>query len=67
MFEIIPSIWIIKGKCIRLKRGDFTTEEIISNNYQIKIQLIEDKRAYSAGRHSIDMYGYFGVLKTTST
>lgn len=42
-------------------------EEIISKNYQIKIQLIEDKRAYSAGRHSIDMYGYFGVLKTTRT
>lgn len=32
MFEIIPSIWIIKGKCVRLKRGDFATEEVISNN-----------------------------------
>ena len=32
MFEIIPSIWLINGKCVRLKRGDFTTEEVISNN-----------------------------------
>ena len=32
MFEIIPSIWLIKGKCVRLKRGDFSTEEVISNN-----------------------------------
>jgi putative methyltransferase (TIGR04325 family) len=40
-------------------------EEIISKNYLIQIQLMEDKKAYSAGRHSIDMYGYLGVLKTT--
>lgn len=32
MFEIIPSIWLINGKCVRLKRGDFSTEEVISNN-----------------------------------
>lgn len=32
MFEIIPSIWLINGKCVRLKRGDFTTEEVISTN-----------------------------------
>jgi phosphoribosylformimino-5-aminoimidazole carboxamide ribotide isomerase len=32
MFEIIPSLWIINGKCVRLKRGDFATEEVISNN-----------------------------------
>ncbi|RAI95044.1 1-(5-phosphoribosyl)-5-[(5-phosphoribosylamino)methylideneamino]imidazole-4-carboxamide isomerase [Algoriphagus yeomjeoni] len=32
MFEIVPSIWIINGKCVRLKRGDFSTEEVISNN-----------------------------------
>ncbi len=32
MFEIIPSIWIIEGKCVRLKRGDFATQEVISNN-----------------------------------
>jgi len=31
-FEIIPSIWLIDGKCVRLKRGDFSTEEVISNN-----------------------------------
>lgn len=32
MFEILPSIWLINGKCVRLKRGDFSSEEIISNN-----------------------------------
>jgi phosphoribosylformimino-5-aminoimidazole carboxamide ribotide isomerase len=32
MFEIIPSIWLINGKCVRLKRGDFATEKVISNN-----------------------------------
>lgn len=32
MFEIIPSIWLINGKCVRLKRGDFATEEAIPNN-----------------------------------
>ncbi|WP_114748086.1 1-(5-phosphoribosyl)-5-[(5-phosphoribosylamino)methylideneamino]imidazole-4-carboxamide isomerase [Pleomorphovibrio marinus] len=32
MFEIIPSIWLINGKCVRLKRGDFSTEEVISDN-----------------------------------
>ena len=32
MFEIIPSIWIIEGKCVRLKRGDFDTQEVISSN-----------------------------------
>ena len=32
MFEIIPSIWLINGKCVRLERGDFSTEEVISNN-----------------------------------
>ncbi len=31
-FEIIPSIWLINGKCVRLQRGDFSTEEVISNN-----------------------------------
>lgn len=32
MFEIIPSIWIINGKCVRLRKGDFTTEQLISEN-----------------------------------
>ncbi len=32
MFEIVPSIWLINGKCVRLKRGDFATQEIISHN-----------------------------------
>ncbi|NVK48624.1 MAG: 1-(5-phosphoribosyl)-5-[(5-phosphoribosylamino)methylideneamino] imidazole-4-carboxamide isomerase [Cyclobacteriaceae bacterium] len=32
MFEIIPSIWLINGKCVRLERGDFATEEVVSSN-----------------------------------
>lgn len=32
MFEIVPSIWLINGKCVRLKRGDFSTEKVISDN-----------------------------------
>lgn len=38
-------------------------EEILSQNYTIKILFNEDKGAYLAGNHSIDMYGYFGSLK----
>lgn len=32
MFEIIPAIWIYNGKCVRLRRGDFATGEIISQD-----------------------------------
>ncbi len=42
MFEIIPSIWLINGKCVRLKRGDFSTEEVISNNPLEIAQAFED-------------------------
>ncbi|WP_113923519.1 1-(5-phosphoribosyl)-5-[(5-phosphoribosylamino)methylideneamino]imidazole-4-carboxamide isomerase [Cognataquiflexum aquatile] len=41
-FDIIPSIWIINGKCVRLKRGDFATEEVISNNPLEIAQAFED-------------------------
>jgi phosphoribosylformimino-5-aminoimidazole carboxamide ribotide isomerase len=42
MFEIIPSIWLINGKCVRLKRGDFATQEVISNNPLEIAQAFED-------------------------
>ncbi|WP_200975006.1 HisA/HisF-related TIM barrel protein [Echinicola sp. 20G] len=42
MFEIIPSIWLINGKCVRLKRGDFTTQEVISENPLEIAQQFED-------------------------
>lgn len=32
MFDIIPAIWLLKGKCVRLKRGDYSTEEVISHD-----------------------------------
>lgn len=32
MFNIIPAIWILKGKCVRLKRGNYATGEIISHD-----------------------------------
>lgn len=42
MFDIIPSIYLINGKCVRLKRGDFSTEEVISNNPLEIAQAFED-------------------------
>ncbi|EOZ92079.1 Phosphoribosylformimino-5-aminoimidazole carboxamide ribotide isomerase [Indibacter alkaliphilus LW1] len=42
MFDIIPSIWLIEGKCVRLKRGDFSTQEVISNNPVELAQAFED-------------------------
>ncbi len=42
MFDIIPAIWILNGKCVRLKRGDYSTEEIISNNPLEIAQSFED-------------------------
>lgn len=42
MFDIIPSIWLIDGKCVRLKRGDFATQEVISNNPVEIAQAFED-------------------------
>ncbi|MGY6558737.1 MAG: 1-(5-phosphoribosyl)-5-[(5-phosphoribosylamino)methylideneamino]imidazole-4-carboxamide isomerase [Nitritalea sp.] len=42
MFEIIPSIWLIEGKCVRLKRGDFANQEIISHNPLEIAQAFED-------------------------
>ncbi|MDX5478741.1 1-(5-phosphoribosyl)-5-[(5-phosphoribosylamino)methylideneamino]imidazole-4-carboxamide isomerase [Fontibacter flavus] len=42
MFDIIPSIWLINGKCVRLKRGDFATQEVISNNPLEIAQAFED-------------------------
>jgi hypothetical protein len=38
-------------------------EEILSQNYSIDILFNEDKAAYQAASHSIDMYGYFGSIK----
>jgi phosphoribosylformimino-5-aminoimidazole carboxamide ribotide isomerase len=32
MFNIIPAIWILKGKCVRLKRGNYDTGDILSKN-----------------------------------
>lgn len=42
MFDLIPSIWLINGKCVRLKRGDFATQEVISNNPLEIAQAFED-------------------------
>jgi putative methyltransferase (TIGR04325 family) len=38
-------------------------EEILSQHYSVNILFNEDKGAYQAANHSIDMYGYFGELK----
>jgi phosphoribosylformimino-5-aminoimidazole carboxamide ribotide isomerase len=42
MFDIIPSIWLIDGKCVRLKRGDFATQEVVSHNPLEIAQAFED-------------------------
>lgn len=41
-------------------------EKILSQNYSIDILFDEDKGAYQAGSHSIDMYGYFGSIKNST-
>jgi putative methyltransferase (TIGR04325 family) len=38
-------------------------EEILGQNYSINIIFEENRGAYQAANHSIDMYGYFCVLK----
>ena len=38
-------------------------EKALRENYSIDILFEEDKGAYQAGSHSIDMYGYFGSIK----
>lgn|SRR5690554_457465 len=55
MFEIIPAIWIYKGKCVRLRRGDFSTEEIISNNPLELAKSFEDHGMYQV--HLVDLDG----------
>ena len=55
MFEIVPSIWLIKGKCVRLKRGDFATEEVISNN---PIEIAQSFESVGIKRiHLVDLDG----------
>ena len=39
-------------------------EGIISQKYSIDILFNEDKGSYQAANHPIDMYGYFGTLKS---
>lgn len=41
-------------------------EEILSKHYSVDILFNEDKGAYIAGGNLIDMYGYFGSLKTAN-
>lgn len=55
MFEIIPSIWLINGKCVRLKRGDFSTEEVISDN---PLAIAQDFESAGMNRlHLVDLDG----------
>ncbi len=54
-FEIIPSIWLINGRCVRLKRGDFSTEEVISNN---PLSIAQDFESVGIKRiHLVDLDG----------
>lgn len=54
-FEIIPSIWLINGKCVRLQRGDFATEEVISTN---PLGIAQDFESVGIKRiHLVDLDG----------
>ena len=55
MFDLIPAIWIIKGKCVRLTRGDFGTEELISNNPLDLAKSFEDHGMHRL--HLVDLDG----------
>jgi len=55
MFEIIPSIWLINGKCVRLKRGDFATQQVISDNPLEIAQAFEDHGIKKV--HLVDLDG----------
>ncbi|NVJ86583.1 MAG: 1-(5-phosphoribosyl)-5-[(5-phosphoribosylamino)methylideneamino] imidazole-4-carboxamide isomerase [Algoriphagus sp.] len=55
MFEIVPSIWLIKGKCVRLERGDFATEEVVSSN---PLGIAQDFESIGIKRlHLVDLDG----------
>jgi len=41
-------------------------EEILSQSYSINILFNEDKGAYQAANHSIDMYGYFCSIRNST-
>jgi len=55
MIEVIPSIQIIGGKCIRLKQGDFSTEKVYDENPLKVAQIFEDNGLNKI--HLIDLDG----------
>ena len=55
MFAIIPAIWIYRGKCVRLVRGDFATGEIISDNPLELAQSFQDHGMQQL--HLVDLDG----------
>ncbi|SRR5690606_3411283 len=55
MFEVIPAIWIYKGKCVRLTRGDFSSGEVISSN---PLQLAQSFEEHGMSQlHLVDLDG----------
>ena len=55
MIEVIPSIQIIGGKCIRLKQGDYSSEKIYDENPLKIAQIFEDSGLKKI--HLIDLDG----------
>lgn len=55
MIEVIPSIQIIGGKCIRLKQGDFSTEKVYDENPLKVAQIFEDNGLNKI--HLVDLDG----------
>ena len=55
MIEVIPSIQIIGGKCIRLRQGDYSSEKIYDENPLKVAQIFEDSGLKKI--HLIDLDG----------
>jgi phosphoribosylformimino-5-aminoimidazole carboxamide ribotide isomerase len=55
MIEVIPSIQIINGKCIRLRQGDYSSEKVYDENPLKVAQIFEDSGLKKI--HLIDLDG----------
>ncbi|MDN5216366.1 1-(5-phosphoribosyl)-5-[(5-phosphoribosylamino)methylideneamino] imidazole-4-carboxamide isomerase [Fulvivirgaceae bacterium BMA12] len=55
MIKILPSIWIIKGKCVRVKQGDFSNQ-IIYNDSPLDVAMEFEDHGISQ-IHLVDLDG----------
>ncbi len=69
MIKILPSIWVIKGKCVRVKQGDFSNQ-IVYNDSPLDVALEFEDHGISQ-IHLVDLEGArrgssvnYGVLES---